>query len=152
MFDDWRFFFYFINILFRLDLQDALVVSLDLFSILIFSIFYPPQNLKDGLSFGKFLFDDEFIDFRFVSVFDHVFSSGVVEQGDDACPVGATLFEVFQEDFIFFLGPVSFFDLVVEMVLIAFSALFGCFEVFSSGVEVEVLGDLIPLSFFEFAG
>lgn len=76
---------------------------------------------------------------------------GVVEQRDDPRPFLPVLSHELENYPVLLRCPFPFFDLAVEMVLPALSALFGSLEVEASGLYVEIFGDLIPLSFVEVA-
>lgn len=81
-----------------------------------------------------------------VPILDHVFGSGIFEQRNDPGPLGAMCSDFVEQHPVLLLGPVSLVDLVVEVVLPALSALLGTLEVLALGLEVEILGDLVPLA------
>jgi len=91
-----------------------------------------------------------FSDDGFVSIFDHMFSSCVIEQDYDFGPVRSAFLDKVKQYFILFTAPLSLLDLVIQVVLISFPALFGSFKGLSPRLKVEVLCYLVPLPFLEF--
>jgi hypothetical protein len=93
-------------------LKDAVIISDSFFLAFIVSI-ESPEYLVDCLYFGHSEFLFEFVGHGLVPVFDHVFGSGVVEEGDDASPMCSMLFDLLKQYFVFFVAPVASFYVVV---------------------------------------
>lgn len=148
--NDWRLLFLLINELFRLNLKNSLLVSHTiLFKVLDLSWSAVLQGFHQSFSLWNIFFLHIFVDNRFVSVFDHVLSSCIIKERDNVSPMSSIFLDILKKNFIFLCTPLSFFDVVIEMILVALSALLRSFEVLASWVEIEVFSNLIPLSFFK---
>lgn len=78
-----------------------------------------------------------------------MFGSSILKKRDDAGPPLPLIPDFLEQDLVFFFAPLTVLNVFVQMILPSFPALFGCFEVLSSGLYVEIFGDFVPLSFWE---
>ena len=95
------------------------------------------------------MFLSYFLDNGIISVFDHMFCSGIAKNRQDVSPTGPIFIDIVKQYLILLLCPRLVFDNTVQMVLKTLSALFGCLEVLSPGLEIEVFCYFVPLSFLK---
>ena len=146
-----RFFFILIEF-FRFHLKNPLLISHDsLINVLYLGWSHVSDGFNQSLPLAAISFVKKFGDNRFVSIFDHMLSSGVIEESYDIGPVRSVFLDILEQNFIFFRTPLSLFDPIVEMILVSLPALLGSLEKLAPGLKVEVFSNLVPLPFLEFS-
>jgi hypothetical protein len=75
-------------------------------------------------------------------------SSKVVKQRNDSSPLCPIPLYLFEKNQILLSSPLSFIDLIVQMILPTLTALFWSLKIMTLWLEVEIFGNLVPLSFW----